>query len=136
MSYYFSTGDARHIASHSSFLFSIHNPSNIGPVKFEVIADQHATALYTSNELGPTFGRNYDLKITSTQSTSSLGQTYGGIVQGSVVAPSFFTSTESFAVDQIEVFYGYGKLPEAGCIFTLNPLLWITPPPPNKVACY
>ena len=114
------TGDARYIASHSSFLFSIHNPSNVGPVKFEVIADQNASALYTSNELGPTFGKNHDLKLTSTEGSSSLGQTYGGTVAGSNIAESFFTSTELFTVNQIEVFYAYGELLEAISL-TLNP---------------
>jgi hypothetical protein len=105
---YFSTGPARHISSHSSFLFSIYNPSNTGPVKFEVITDQNTFALYTADELGPTFGKNYDLKITSAESSSSLGQTYSAA--GSNVPGSFFTSAESFTIDQIEIFYAYGEL--------------------------
>ena len=130
MQSYFPTGTARHIASHSSFLFSLYNPSNIGPVKFEVIADQNASAVYTDEQLGPTFGRNYDLKITSPESSSSLGQTYSSIVAGQSVAGSFFTSTELFTVDHIEVFYAYGELLVKTGI-AINPPPSPTPPPPS-----
>lgn len=78
-------------------------------MKFEVITDQNTFALYTADELGPTFGKNYDLKITSAECSSSLGQTYHSAA-GSNVPGSFFTSAESFTIDQIEIFYAYGEL--------------------------
>ena len=83
----------------------------MAPLKLEVIADQNASAIYTDEELGPTFGKNYDLKIASPQSSSSLGKTYRlppGITDSA--GNSFFASTPLFTVDQIEVFYAYGKL--------------------------
>lgn len=107
----FPLGPTRHLSSYSSFLFSIYNPSNTAPLKLEVIADQNASAIYTDEELGPTFGKNYDLKIASPQSSSSLGTTYRRPPEISAdAADSFFASTPSFTVDEIEVFYAYGKL--------------------------
>ncbi|XP_028403045.1 uncharacterized protein LOC114525810 [Dendronephthya gigantea] len=98
-------GSSRHLASHSSFLFSIYNPSHIAPVKLEIKSGQSAFALYIDSGLGPTFGNNFDLKIASPESSSTLGQTYN--LPPGITDASFFTSTDVFTVDQIEVFYAH-----------------------------
>ena len=113
----FLAGDSRYISSHSSFLFSLYNPDGTLPVRMDVVDDQNETALYTNIATGPTFGNNYDLKIgsydASTCCSSNLGQSYKtppGYTPGTDKAKYFFTSTEHFSIDKLEVFYAYGKI--------------------------
>ena len=87
------------------------------PVKLDVVDDFNDTALYTIDEMGPTFGGGgIDLKIGPNQGdtccSSNLGETYHvppGYTKGTDKAKYFFTSKAEFAIDKIEVFYAYGK---------------------------
>ena len=100
-----------------SFLFSIVNPADIGPVKLNIRPEKTDKALRQDPQSGPVFGEN-DLYIgdnadQSAVSFSDLGRAYELPVNhfgaGTLDARKFFAGSYKFIVDDIEVFCYGGK---------------------------
>jgi len=85
-----------------NFLFSLTNPSGVGPQIFRVTSNAHA--IYTHPSYGPTFGHGHDIYVVSNNtangSTSSLGTAYASNGYGT----TFFAGSSPFTVGEIEVF--------------------------------
>ena len=111
------TVDQLDMWSARSFLFSIVNPTGIGPVKLNIRPEKHDKALRQDPQKGPVFGEN-DLYIgdnanQSAVSFSDLGRAYelpdNPSGAGTLDARKFFAGSYKFIVDDIEVFYYSGK---------------------------
>ena len=85
--------------THSSqaFLFSLHSPSGVGPVKLQLVQD-HECAMYCDASYGPTFGSGHDIHVAdgadgNTNSATNLGSTYQ--LPAGQSATTFFTARYS-----------------------------------------
>ena len=101
-----STGQGEYVRCSQAFLFSMVNPSGLGPIKLPLIPGKEQHGIYCSNTYGPSFGGGHDLHIsenanTNTNSYSNLGFTYERPPgqQG-----TFFTGGKNFTVTDYEVF--------------------------------
>ena len=99
-----------------AFLFSLVNKPGSPPDKLPqtgIYGSSRAYSLRFHPSYGPTFGRGYDIYISSnassnTNSYSNLGNTYSpprGYSYGSSFAQTFLAGSYGFKPDEIETFY-------------------------------
>jgi hypothetical protein len=92
--------------SAQAFLFSLHSPSGVGPVKLPLVKNQKR-AIYCHKSHGPTFGGGHDLYVadcanSDTGSATNLGQTYQ--LPPGQSATTFFTGSHTFQAAEVEVY--------------------------------
>ena len=92
--------------SAQAFLFSLHSPSLVAPVKLPLVQN-HQTAILCSASYGPTFGGGHDLHVancanSSTSSCTNLGHTYQ--LPPGQSAQTFFTGSHKFQAVEVEVY--------------------------------
>ena len=94
--------------AHSSqaFLFSLHSPSGVGPVKLPLVQN-HQHAMYCGASHGPTFGSGHDIYVAdgangNTNSHTNLGHTYQ--LPAGQSAQTFFTGAHNFQAAEVEVY--------------------------------
>ena len=92
--------------SAQAFLFSLHSPSGVGPVKLPLVQN-HQHAIYCGPLHGPTFGNGHDLHVAncangSTSSPTNLGHTYQ--LPPGQSAQTFFTGSLHFQAAEVEVY--------------------------------
>jgi hypothetical protein len=95
-----------HSQSAQAFLFSLHSPSGVGPVKLPLVQN-HQNAMYCAASWGPTFGGGHDLHVancanSSTSSCTNLGHTYQ--LPPGQSAQTFFTGSHHFQAAEVEVY--------------------------------
>jgi hypothetical protein len=98
-----SSGSYTHSAQ--AFLFSLHSPSGMGPLKLPVKNNQYA--MHGDASCGPTFGAGHDLHVgncanSNTSSYTNLGGTYQ--LPPGQSAQSFFTGSHTFQAAEVEVY--------------------------------
>ena len=101
-----STGQGNWVQCSQAFLFSMVNPSSLGPTKLLLIPGKEQDGIYCYNANGPVFGVGCDLYIsgnanTNRNSCSDLGNTYQ-CPPGQ--QSTFFTGGKNFTVTDYEVF--------------------------------
>ena len=90
-----------------AFLFSLVNPSCLGPTKMSLINGREQFALSSSVDCGPVFGEGHDLRLIGDPNYgrkggySNLGNTYQ-CPPGQ--QETFFTGTRQFTFTDFEVF--------------------------------
>ena len=88
-----------------AFLFSLVNPSGLGPTKMSLINGREQFAMTSSGDCGPVFGRGHDLRLFGVEferhGYSNLGNTYQ-CPPGQ--QETFFTGTREFTFTDVEVF--------------------------------
>ena len=92
--------------SAQAFLFSLHSPSRVGPVKLPLFQN-HQHAIYCGSSYGPTFGGGHDLYVancakSTTSSYTTLGHTYQ--LPPGQSAQTFFTGSHTFQAAEVEVY--------------------------------
>ena len=93
--------------SAQAFLFSLHSPSGVGPVKLPLVQN-HQNAIFCGASHGPIFGGGNDLHVancanSNTRSyTHSLGHTYQ--LPPGQSAQTFFTGSHNFQAVEVEVY--------------------------------
>jgi hypothetical protein len=88
------------------FLFSLHSPSGVGPVRLLLVQNLEQ-AICCKASCGPTFGSGHDLHIAScansiTGSYTNLGHTYQ--LPPGQSAKTFFTGGQNFEAAEVEVY--------------------------------
>ena len=101
-----STGQGGYMRCNQAFLFSMVNPSGLGPTKLPPFPGGEQHSINCSIGYGPMFGGGHDLWIygnanTTTDSCSNLGFTYQ-CPPGQ--QKTFFTGGKNFTVTDYEVF--------------------------------
>ncbi|KXJ07665.1 Hemicentin-1 [Exaiptasia diaphana] len=94
----------------NSFLFSFVNRDNLKPFKMKVFKSQYA--IYGSSSYGPIFGGGHDIHLlynggSSRGSHTNLGHSYTlikGYTYGSTKANNLLAGSNTFQVDEVEVF--------------------------------
>ena len=91
--------------STQAFLFSLHSPSGVGPVKLPLVKNQYA--IYSAPNYGPTFGAGHDLHVANcangnTSSATNLGNAYQ--LPPGQSAQTFFTGSHNFQAAEVEVY--------------------------------
>ena len=89
-----------------AFLFSIVNPSGLGPTKLPLIPGKEQNGIYCDNTYGPVFGGDLELCISGNANTNIISCSYLG---NSYQCPpgqqdTFFTGGNNFTVTDYEVF--------------------------------
>ncbi|KAM7442717.1 hypothetical protein ABFA07_008366 [Porites harrisoni] len=85
-----------------AFLFSLVNPSGLGPTKMSLVTGKEAYAIFCGDTtVGPSFGGGCDLYISDNETFSNLGHTYQ---RPSGKQKTFFTDTRNFTFTDYEVF--------------------------------
>jgi hypothetical protein len=90
-----------------AFLFSLHSPSGVGPVKLSLVQDYQrwSFAIMSDSTYGPAFGGGCqvspDLWINGTGGNSSLGNTYQ-VPPGQ--SAHFFTGDCNFQAAELELY--------------------------------
>ena len=90
-----------------AFLFSLVNPSGMGPTKMSLIKGREQFAMISSGDCGPVFGEGHDLCLSGNltyerkRGYSNLGNTYQ-CPPGQ--QETFFTGTRMFTFTDFEVF--------------------------------
>ena len=89
-----------------AFLFSLHSPSGVGPVKLPLVQN-HQHAMYCGASYGPSFGHGRDMHVAdgangNTNSHTNLGRTYQ--LPTGQSAKSFFTGAHRFQAAEVEVY--------------------------------
>ena len=90
-----------------AFLFSLVNPSGLGPTKMSLINGREQFAVTSSGDCGPVFGEGHDLRLIGDPTYgrkagySNLGNTYQ-CPPGQ--QETFFTGTRQFTFTDFEVF--------------------------------
>ncbi|KAJ5072432.1 pep-cterm sorting domain-containing protein [Anaeramoeba ignava] len=97
------------INDNQAFLFTLKNPLGFSPDKLPIIQGNEYMALYSEDGYGPIFGSGYDLAIQSDliNGQSDIGYTYqapAGIMSGSNLSQTFFSGSNSFHIQRMEVF--------------------------------
>eukprot|EP00802_Teleaulax_amphioxeia_P018270 Tamp_18461.p1 GENE.Tamp_18461~~Tamp_18461.p1 ORF type:complete len:223 (+),score=27.34 Tamp_18461:3-671(+) len=93
--------------THSSkaFLFSLHGPSGLCPVKLPLVQDP-GHAMLCNESVGPTFGGGNDLRVGNNanagKSYSSLGSSYH--LPAGQSGRTFFTGAHEFKAAEVEVY--------------------------------
>ena len=100
------TGQDEYVRCSQAFLFSMVNPSGLGPTKLPLIPGKEQNGIYCFYTVGPVFGGGVDLCIyenanTNTSSYSNLGKTYQ---RPPGQQSTFFTGGKNFTVTDYEVF--------------------------------
>ena len=101
-----STGQGDWVRCSQAFLFSMVNPSGLGPTKLPLIHGKEQHGMFHNNSYGPAFGEGLDLYIlgnanTISNSDSNLGFSYQ-CPPGQ--QNTFFTGGDTFTVTDYEVF--------------------------------
>jgi len=90
--------------SPNAFLFSLHNPSGLGPVKMPLLNRGDASALRFHPALGPSFGR--DLRVSDGANTNY--KSYSNVQKFRLPTGQsgheFFTGSQLFKAEEVEVF--------------------------------
>ena len=89
-----------------AFLFSLVNPSDLGPTKMSLINGREQFAIISYHECGPVFGQGhaYDLCVL-TENGRHGGSTLGGTYQCPPgQQKQFFTGSSDFTITDVEVF--------------------------------
>ena len=87
-----------------AFLFSLVNPSGLGPTKMSLINGREQFAIISYHDCGPVFGRGHDLCVLK-QDTYPGGSTLGGTYQCPPgQQKEFFTGRSDFTITDVEVF--------------------------------
>jgi hypothetical protein len=94
--------------SPKAFLFSLHSPSGVGPVRLPLVQNLEQ-AIRCKASCGPTFGGGHDLHIadsanSNTGSYTNLGHTYQ--LPSGQSAKTFFTGGKNFQAAELEVYQG------------------------------
>jgi hypothetical protein len=92
--------------SSQAFLFSLHSPNGVGPVKLPPVQN-HQCAMHCNASYGPTFGVGHDLHVATcangnTSSYTNLGSTYQ--LPPGQSATTFFTGSHTFQAAEVEVY--------------------------------
>jgi hypothetical protein len=100
-----SSGSYTHSAQ--AFLFSVHSPSGVGPVKLPLVQPNPPNAFYCAASYGPTFGSGHDLHVGNCangnpSSYTNLGNTYQ--LPPGQSAQTFFTGSRHFQAAEVEVY--------------------------------
>ena len=100
-----STDPGQYVRCNQAFLFSMVNPSGLGPTKLPLIPGQEEYGICCNYTCGPVFGRGHDLCIPgnaniNTYSSSNLGSSY----QRPLGQQNRFFTGSSFTVTDYEVF--------------------------------
>lgn len=90
---YFGKGD--------SFLFTITNPNNISPTKFNHVSGYR---LYGSACYGPTWGAGHDLVVSDNCNTCNSSTNFYSYEDSTGYGKNTFTGNTYFTVSEIEVF--------------------------------
>ena len=97
---------AKGLPCRQAFLFSLVNPSGLGPTKMSLINGREQFAVISYSDCGPVFGQGHDLRLFGNNEYercgySNLGDTYQCPPgqQG-----TFFTGTREFTFTDVEVF--------------------------------
>ena len=95
----------------TSFLFSLVNPSGMGPTKLPLKIDKYDKRIYCNRAYGPTFGEGHDLHISSnansnSDSYSKLNDTYE--CPPNVNPSTLLAGSANFVVNELEVFVHLG----------------------------
>ena len=90
-----------------AFLFSLVNPSGLGPTKLSLITGKEENGIYCYSNYGPAFGGGNDLYISNNANTSSCSS--GSLLGYTYQLPPgqqnpFFTGAQNFRVTDYEVF--------------------------------
>ena len=97
---------AGYTKSTESFLFSLVNTKDLPPTKMPLREGKENNAIYLQNGYGPTFGGGHDLFICNAPNanncTAKLNNSYECPAGENAV--NFLTGTETFRVDEMEVF--------------------------------
>jgi len=101
------SGRAQYKSSAESFLFSLKDHPDIGPVKMPIKSGMMENAVGHYSNLGPKFGRGGDLRVfsnanSSSKSTCNVGSTYQ--LPSNISDPHFLTGSKNFTVSEYEVF--------------------------------
>ena len=89
-----------------AFLFSLVNPSGLGPTKMSLINGREQFAIISYHDCGPVFGQGYDLCVLREKTGvllggSTLGRTYQCPPEQQ---KEFFTGRSDFNITDVEVF--------------------------------
>ena len=94
-----------HIPSPKAFLFSLHGPSGLCPVKLPLLFQNRGHALFCEGSVGPTFG-NGDLRVghnaNAGKSYTALGCSYH--LPAGQSGRTFFTGAHKFKAAEVEVY--------------------------------
>ncbi|XP_020616112.1 uncharacterized protein LOC110054115 [Orbicella faveolata] len=92
--------------STESFLFSLVNTKDLPPTQLPLIADKEESAIYRHNGCGPIFGNGHDLIISNTPNASNCSAKLNNSYEcpDGENAVTFLTGSESFRVDEMDVF--------------------------------
>jgi len=94
-----------YIPSPKAFLFSLHGPSGLGPVKLPLVKNCHQNAMVGIGSFGPTFGGGHDLRVGNNanagKSYTALGCSYH--LPAGQSGRTFFTGAHEFRAAEVEV---------------------------------
>ena len=99
-----SSGSYTHSAQ--AFLFSLHSPSGVGPVKLPLVQPNHPNAIQCNASYGPTFGAGHDLHVANCANgnTSSYTNLHTYQLPPGQSAQAFFTGGRHFQAAEVEVY--------------------------------
>ena len=97
--------ERRYLPCCRAFLFSLVNPSGLGPTKMPLINEREQFAIISYHDCGPVFGRGHDLYVLRKNAHRPGGSTLGGTYQCSPgQQKEFFTGSSDFTITDVEVF--------------------------------
>lgn len=94
-------------ASNKSFIFSLKNPRDGQPTKFDLNPSKNTNAIYSHSSYGPTFGGGHDINCaddSNSNNTSYFNFPYSYDVNTSGLDAKTFTGNANFTTKEIEVF--------------------------------
>ena len=101
-----STGKGDWVRRSQAFLFSMVNPSGLGPTKLPLIPGEERNGIWCLNHYGPLFGGGFDLSIYENANTNI--SSYSNLSHSYQCPPghqnTFFTGAKHFTVTDYEVF--------------------------------
>ena len=91
--------------SSQAFLFSLHSPSGVGPVKLPLFQN-HQNAMYCVASYGPTFGGGHDIHVAdgANGNTNSYTNLHAYQLPAGQSAQTFFTGAHNFQAAEVEVY--------------------------------
>ena len=102
---YMYTRWARYLPCCRAFLFSLVNPSDLGPTKMSLLNGMEQFAIISYYDCGPVFGQGHDLCVLREKGPQPGGSTLGRTYQCPPGQQSkFFTGKTDFTITDVEVF--------------------------------
>ena len=98
----------RYLPCCRAFLFSLVNPSGLGPTKMSLINGREQFAIISCHDCGPVFGQGLDLYVLRENGPSGCSR--GGSTLGRTYQcppgqqEEFFTGRSNFTITDVEVF--------------------------------